>query len=86
MENQREFAEFTGFTEDEVKELCKEYNMPFEKTKEWYNGYNVCGYSIYNSRSVVLSMTGHDYFNYWTQTETYEALKVYVQMNFVLVK
>lgn len=38
--------------------------------------------SIYNPRSVVMSMTGHDYDNYWTSTETYEALKVYIEMNF----
>lgn len=82
MENQRELAQFTGFTENEVKELCVKYNMNFEKTKKWYDGYNVKGLSIYNPRSVVLSMTGGDYFNYWTQTETYTALKRYVVLNF----
>ena len=29
-----------------------------------------------------MSMTDHDFDNYWTSTETYEALKVYIQMNF----
>lgn len=29
-----------------------------------------------------MSMTGHDYDNYWASTETYEALKVYIEMNF----
>lgn len=78
----REYAEFTGFTEQEVKELCNQYNMNFEDTKRWYNGYNLEGVSIYNPRSVVMSMTGRKYNNYWTQTETYEALKVYITMNF----
>ena len=82
MTNQRELAEYTGFTECEVEKLCEEYNMPFEKTKQWYDGYNVRGISVYNPRSVIMSMTGHDYDNYWTQTETYEALKVYIQMDF----
>ncbi|MCM1234582.1 MAG: ATP-binding protein [Ruminococcus flavefaciens] len=82
MTNPRELAEFTGFTEQEVKELCNEYNMPFDETKRWYDGYNLKGISIYNPRSVVMSMTGHDYDNYWTSTETYEALKVYIEMNF----
>ena len=82
MLNAREFAEFTGFTESEVKNLCIYYNMPFEETKRWYDGYNIKGISIYNPRSVVMSMTGHDYDNYWTSTETYEALKVYIEMNF----
>lgn len=78
----REYAQFTGFTEDEVKELCNRYNMSFEDTKKWYNGYNIEGISIYNPRSVVMSMTGRKYNNYWTQTETYEALKGYITMNF----
>ena len=82
MTNAREYAEFTGFTEEEVKQLCEEYDMPFEKTKRWYDGYLVKGVSIYNPRSVVMSMTGHDFDSYWTQTETYDALKVYIEMNF----
>lgn len=82
MTNPRELAEFTGFTENEVKSLCEEYNMPFDETKRWYDGYNLKGISIYNPRSVVMSMTGHDYDNYWTSTETYEALRVYIEMNF----
>ena len=82
MTNPREYAEFTGFTESEVAELCERYNMPYDETKRWYDGYNLKGISIYNPRSVVMSMTGHDYDNYWTSTETYEALKVYIQMNY----
>lgn len=82
MTNPRELAEFTGFTESEVKALCNEYGMPFDEIKRWYDGYNLKGVSIYNPRSVVMSMTGHDYDNYWTSTETYEALKIYIEMNF----
>ena len=82
MTNTREYAEYTGFTEAEVKELCEKYDMPFDETKRWYDGYNLKGISIYNPRSVVMSMTGHDFDSYWTSTETYEALKVYIQMNF----
>ena len=82
MTDPREYAEFTGFTEAEVKDLCIKYNMPFEETKKWYNGYNLMGISIYNPRSVVMSMTGGYFNNYWTSTETYEALKVYIEMNF----
>lgn len=82
MSNAREYAEFTGFTETEVKGLCKQYDMPFDETKHWYDGYNLKGMAVYNPRSVVMSMTGHDFDNYWTSTETYEALKVYIEMNF----
>ena len=82
MTNPREYAEYTGFTEDEVKGLCEKYNMPFDETKRWYDGYNLKGIATYNPRSVVMSMTGHDFDSYWTSTETYEALKVYIDMNF----
>ena len=82
MTDPREYAEFTGFTESEVKQLCDEYKMPFDETKRWYDGYNLMGVSAYNPRSVVMSMTGGYFNNYWTSTETYEALKVYIEMNF----
>ncbi len=82
MTNTRNFSEFTGFTQQEVAELCEKYNMDLSLTKKWYDGYNVRGIDIYNPRSVVLSMMGRDYDNYWTQTETYEALKTPIQLNF----
>ena len=50
--------------------------------KKWYDGYRVKRIEIYNPRSVVLSITGNDFDSYWTKTETYEALKVYIEMNF----
>lgn len=73
MTNQRELAEFTGFTEEEVKQLCVQYDMPYEKMKQWYDGYELKGVQIYNPRSVVMSLLGHYFDSYWTKTETYEA-------------
>jgi hypothetical protein len=76
-------AEFVGFTEDEVKSLCSEYGMSFDDTKEWYDGYSFrCERSVYSPKSVVSAMLNRHFDNYWTQTETYEALKVYINMNF----
>ena len=73
--------EFTGFTEQEVRQLCEQYNMPFSETKKGYDGYCVDGVSIYNPKSVVEAMLRGKFSNYWTQTETYEALKIYIQSN-----
>ena len=73
--------EFTGFTEQEVRQLCEQYKMPFSETKKWYDGYCVDGVSIYNPKSVVEAMLRGKFSNYWTQTETYEALKIYIQSN-----
>lgn len=82
MTDVREYAQFTGFTEEEVENLCERYRMSYEETKRWYDGYNLQGVSVYNPRSVVMSMLGGYFNNYWTSTETYEALKVYIEMNF----
>ena len=82
MTNQMNLAKFTGFTKQEVKDLCEKYGMSFEETKRWYDGYDLKGMSIYNPRSVVTAMISHDYDNYWSKTENYNALKVYIEMNF----
>ena len=84
-----DFAEYFGFTEQEVLELCEKYEMSFEEAKIWYDGYQLvvhrkekdeC-YSMYSPKSVVEAMLRGKFSNYWTQTETYEALKIYIQSN-----
>lgn len=83
MTDQKMFEEYTGFTENEVKELCKQYAMNFDETNSWYDGYMLRRYKhIYNPRSVVEAMSCHNFSNYWTATETYEALKIYMDMDF----
>lgn len=82
-------AEYFGFTEDEVRILCSEHKMSFEEAGGWYNGYQMIShmaegercYSMYSPRSVVEAMLRHRFGTYWNQTETYEALKVYIQMD-----
>ena len=76
-------AEFVGFTESEVKKLCEIHQMDFNECKACYDGYhfNEAG-SIYSPRSVVQSMKLHKYNTYWNQTETFEALKIYIDMNY----
>jgi hypothetical protein len=83
MTNPRELSEFVGFTESEVKQLCIQYNMDFEETKRWYDGYQFENIEhIYSPRSVVESMTSHCFDSYWNQTETFEALKDYIVLNY----
>lgn len=83
MTNPGEYAEYVGFTEQEVEALCDRYQMDFEKEKEWYDGYVFeDNLHIYNPKSVVDSMRRKKFSSYWTQTETYEALKIYIDMNF----
>ena len=68
--------------------------MSFEEAKTWYDGYqlithrrtgNAC-YSMYSPKSVVEAMLRHKFGTYWNQTETYEALKVYIQMGIYTFK
>lgn len=37
----RQLAEYTGFTEKEVSDLCTEYKMKYEDISSWYDGYIV---------------------------------------------
>lgn len=84
-----DLAPYFGFTEEEVKTLCAEYDMSFEETHAWYDGYDLVThsmhgdthYSMYSPKSVVEAMLRHKFGTYWNQTETYEALKRYIQMN-----
>ena len=80
-----ELAEFFGFTDAEVKNLCQAYTMDYAECKAWYDGYTLKSgdtvYSMYNPKSVVEAMLRHKFGTYWNRTETYEALKVYIQMN-----
>lgn len=76
-------AQYVGFTEDEVRGLCERYDMDFEETKKWYDGYYLEGVgSVYNPRSVVSAMRFRQFQFYWNQTETFEALRIYIDMNF----
>ena len=84
-----ELAEYFGFTEQEVSVLCEKYEMNFEDAKTWYDGYQLIAhrqtgdeyYSMYSPKSVVEAMLRHKFGTYWNQTETYEALKIYIQMD-----
>lgn len=57
--------------------------MDFEECKAWYDGYKFeeVGF-VYNPRSVVQSMLSRKYSTYWNRTETFEALKFYIDMNY----
>ena len=90
MTNPREMAEYFGFTEEEVEKLCQRFDRNFEETHAWYDGYELVKidgkekvyYSMYSPKSVVDAMLSGVFDNYWNQTETYEALKAYIKLNF----
>lgn len=83
MTNPRQLARFVGFTETEVEKLCEQYHMDIAELKEWYDGYHFGEEeSIYSPKSVVEAVTSGICDSYWNQTETFEALRMYIDMNF----
>jgi hypothetical protein len=86
MTGQGPLARLTGFTQEEVEALCAEHGAELAEMEAWYNGYLLSdgrGETVraYNPRSVVHAIHMGSFGNYWTRTETYEALKVYIDMD-----
>ncbi len=82
MLNPGRLAEYFGFTETEVKNLCKKHGIDYEHTQNWYDGYLLDHIHIYNPQAVTELMDNGSFRSYWTGTETYEALKFYIDLNF----
>lgn len=78
-----EFAEYTGFTEDEVQKRCKKYEMDFEEIKKWYDGYDFPEVgAIYNPYSIMLAIKKKKLGSYWKKTSAAESLMTYINMDF----
>ena len=77
-----ELAEFIGFTSDEVKDLCLQYDVAYEEMKRWYDGYSQHGLEIYNPESVVKSIQRKAFENFWSKTSTYAVISDRIQQNF----
>jgi len=78
-----QFAEFVGFTEEEVKDLCDKYNMDFDEMKRWYNGYNFDEVqSVYNPKSVIDAIISRKFKDYWVQTSSAEMLFTYIDCDY----
>ena len=75
-------TEYYGFTEKEVRELCVKFDMDFESTKAWYNGYLIDGVHMYNPNSVVQSMLDNDFDSYWRNTSSFASINTFITMNY----
>ena len=78
----KNLGEYFGFTEDEVREQCARHRVDYAEVEKWYDGYRLGELHIYNPKSVADVLMWKEFQSYWTGTETYEALKVYIGMNF----
>lgn len=75
-------AQYVGFTEEEVKELCEKYDKDFEKVKKWYDGYLLEDYQVYNPKAVVSTLLKGKFRSYWSETGSYEAIIPLINMDF----
>jgi hypothetical protein len=83
MTSPKRLAKYIGFTEDEVKKLCQDYNMNYSEVMNWYDGYSfknaphICG-----PNSVAKAVLEGECENYWSETVAYNSLITYITMNF----
>ncbi|MCO7152943.1 ATP-binding protein [Anaerobutyricum hallii] len=79
-------TEYYGFTEKEVKDLCKDYSMDFETVKAWYNGYLIDGKHMYNPNSVSQALERHKIDSYWRNTSAFDTINTFITMNYAGLK
>lgn len=77
------YAEYVGFTEAEVKELCQESGSDYLAMKQWYDGYHLedTG-SVYNPNSVMAAIRNRRFRSYWTETSASRSLMEYISLDF----
>ena len=78
----RPITQYYGFTEDEVRALCKQYDMDFESMKAWYNGYLIDGMHMYNPNSVSMALSYRDFDSYWKNTSSFLSINTFITMNY----
>lgn len=86
MLNPKEFAQFFGFTDSEVRELCQSNDVSYEETRRWYDGYRLGDYEIYNPNAIHQLIQSHTFCNYWYQTTSSDAVKDAIAHNIDDVK
>ena len=86
MLNSSPITKYYGFTEQEVRGLCEEYDMDFESTKSWYNGYLIDGVHMYNPNSVALAMKRKEFDSYWKNTSSFASINTFITMNYAGLK
>ncbi len=79
MVSPRQMAEYVGFTEAEVKNLCEAHDLSYKEMQRWYDGYyfDKTGH-VYSPNSVIEAVDNREFGNYWSRTE----LKTYIAMDF----
>lgn len=78
------YAEFVGFTEKEVENLCSREGVDFSLMKYWYNGYSFPEVgAVYNPNSVMSAVKDKRFKSYWVQTSASEGLFDYINRDYM---
>ena len=76
------FTTYTGFTANEVSELCTASGLDFSLMKQWYDGYEFDKVgAIYNPYSVMETIVTGEYESHWQKTSASESLVSYINMD-----
>ena len=68
----KEYSEFFGFTENEVIEALKYFNIEYElpEVKSWYDGYKFGNSEVYNPWSILNFLHHKELEAYWVKTSS----------------
>lgn len=76
----QEYAEYFGFTKEEVKTLLKAYDFVYDDAvRQMYDGYNMGGIDIYNPWSIINYVNRGELIPYWVNTSSNKMMKAAMQ-------
>ena len=94
MLNPLNLVDYIGFTDEEVKKLCTDYDSDYNEMSSWYDGYQFEKIEkkdgknenrtlhVFGPNSVVRAIFHGQFNNYWSKTVAFNSLAGYITMNF----
>ena len=75
------FAPYIGFHENDVRQLCEEFQIDWAQMKFWYDGYQVKNVGcVYNPNSVMRAIEARAFKSYWTASSDPTSLLEYLNL------
>ena len=83
MTSPKVLAEYVGFTDTEVRELCAKWDMDYDTMRRMYDGYSFRRVRhVYCPDSVANAVIDGEYRTYWVQTSSYDLVRTYISMDY----
>ena len=77
-----ETAQYYGFTEEQVRAICKKSLMNFDLMKHAYDGYIIGDQkSMFNPNSVMLAVEKRNYNSHWSKSASYTTIEHYIEID-----